>query len=409
MSAPPPLAGIRVIDATTRWGELAGRVLAELGAEVFKIESPGGCDARRTGPFAAGESLYWACVGAGKQSIVAPDVAPFLAAADVFLDAGCHGDQTVEFPRLVHASITPFGLAGPLAGAPAAEITVEAAGGLVGLQGDGDRPPVPMGAMPQAAFHAGVQAAADVLVALYERERSGRGQHLDVSAQACIVWTLMNATGYPPNTGGNPPGTSEFRGRLPPAAAMQRLRLPGIERCKDGFVQVRFQMRIIGERTFDALLRWVEASDANVLDSVRGLDLTRWMAQLRAGDLDLDATQRAADLIVALLATKTKQEIQDYAARHGLTLAAIHTVPDLLARPASRRARFLDCCRKSNPRRPPSRVFRAPRCPGIGRRPVSATRNRHRPALGPFLPRNRPRRRSPASRWPTSAGWAWGR
>ncbi len=337
MSAPPPLAGIRVIDASTRWGELAGRVLAELGAEVFKIEPAGGGDSRRLGPFDGEESLYWACVGAGKKSMVAEiaaeDATSFLADADVFIESGRRGDLTTDFPHLVHASVTPFGISGPLATAPAAEVTVEAAGGLVGLQGDGDRLPVAMGAMPQAAFHVGIQAAADILVALYERERSGRGQHLDVSAQACIVWTLMNATGYPPNTGNNPPGTSEFRGQLSPAAAAQRLRLPGIERCRDGLVQVRFQMRFIGERTFDALLRWVEASDAAVPDAVRGLDLTRWMAALRAEELDLDATQQAADLIVALLATKTKQEIQAYSAQHGLTLAAIHTVPDLLHDP----------------------------------------------------------------------------
>ena len=329
----PPLDGIRVIDATTRWGEMAGRVLAELGAEVVKIEPPGGCDSRRLAPFDGGESLYWACVGAGKKSVVAEEVAPFLADADVFIESGRSGDLSRDYPGLIHVSVTPFGTTGPLAGEPAAEVTVEAAGGLVGLQGDGDRPPLPMGAMPQAAFHAGVQAAGDILIALYERERSALGQHLDVSAQACIVWTLMNATGFPPNVGRDPPGTGEFRGQLPPAAAEQRLKLPGTVPCRDGLVQVRFQMRLIGERTFDALLRWVEASGMDVPDGVRGLDLNAWLAALRLGELDTEAAQTAADLIVALLATKTKQEIQLYSAEHGLTLAAIHTVPDLLRDP----------------------------------------------------------------------------
>ena len=326
-----PLAGIRVIDATTRWGDLAGRVLAELGAEVYKVEPPEGCDSRRVGPFDADESLYWACVGAGKHSIVTDDVESLLSDADVFLESGYRGDLTTSFPHLVHVSVTPFGLTGPLAGAPAAEVTVEAAGGLVDLQGDHDRPPLPMGAMPQAAFHAGVQAAADTVVALVERERSGRGQHLDVSAQACVVWTLMNATGFPPNTGRNPPSSGEFRGK--PAAAPQRLKLPDIVACRDGLVQARFQMRILGERSFDALLRWVEASGAPVPDELRGMDLTRWLAKLRDGDLDLELAQTAADLIVDLLSTKTKQEVQAYAAEHGLTVAAIHTVSDLLKDP----------------------------------------------------------------------------
>ncbi|MYD95923.1 MAG: CoA transferase [Gammaproteobacteria bacterium] len=339
-----PLDGIRVIDATTRWGELAGRVLAELGAQVFKVEPPGGCESRRLGPFAEsarderplgeGESLYWACVGAGKESIVADDVEPLLADADVFIESGRHGDFSAAHPHLVHVSVTPFGCTGPMAAMPAAEVTVEAAGGLVGLQGDGDRAPLPMGAMPQAAFHAGVQAAADILVALYERDQSGLGQHLDVSAQACVVWTLMNATGYPPNTGRNPPFSSEYRGQVPQASTeAPRLRLPGLVSCRDGLIQVRFQMRVIGERTFDALLRWVEASNGDVPESVRGLDLNAWMAALRDGELDLEAAQTAADLIVELLATRTKQEIQQFSANHGLTLAAIHTVPDLLCDP----------------------------------------------------------------------------
>ena len=92
-------------------------------------------------------------------------------------------------------------------------------------------------------------------------------------------------------------------------------------------------MRHIGERTFDALLRWVEASDMDVPDNVRGLDLKTWLSALRAGELDLEAAQAAADLIEALLTTKTKQEIQLYSAQHGLTLAAIHTIPDLLRDP----------------------------------------------------------------------------
>ena len=328
----PPLAGIRVIDATTRWGDLAGRILAELGAEVYKVEPPEGCDSRHVGPFDGDESLYWACVGAGKHSIVTDDVASLLRDADVFIESGWHGGLAAAFPQLVHVSVTPFGLSGPLAGVPAAEVTVEAAGGLIDLQGDADRPPVPMGAMPQAAFHAGAQAAADAVVALFERERSGRGQHLDVSAQACVVWTLMNATGFPPNTGSNPPSSSEFRGQ-PRSNPVQRLDLPGDVQCRDGLVQVRFQMRILGERSFDALLRWVENDGGPVPDDVRGMDLSRWLSQARNGELDLGRAQVAADLIVDLLATKTKQEIQAYAAEHGLTVAAIHTVEDLLVDP----------------------------------------------------------------------------
>src|SRR5690606_4390298 len=107
-------------------------------------------------------------------------------------------------------SVTPFGQDGPMAQAPASDLTVEAAGALLGLQGDGDRPPLPVG-YPQARSHAGIQAAADAIIALNERARSGLGQHLDVSMQACMVWTLLQATGYPPNEGRDPPGSGPER------------------------------------------------------------------------------------------------------------------------------------------------------------------------------------------------------
>ncbi|MCY4058146.1 MAG: CoA transferase, partial [Gammaproteobacteria bacterium] len=225
----------------------------------------------------------------------------------------------------------------------------------------------------------------DIAVALYEREQSGLGQHLDVSAQASVVRTLMNATGYPPNTGRNPPGTSEFRGQPPPSAARQRLRLPGNVQCRDGLVQVRFQMRHIGERTFDALLRWVEASEMDVPDTVRGLDLKSWLAVLRAGELDLEAAQTAADLIEELLTTKTLQEVQLYSARHGLTLAAIHTIPDLLRDPqlADRDFWLANAAKPHETDRVQRRVYAGPFA-RLSRTPLSL--NREAPALGSSTP-----------------------
>ena len=403
--AAPPLSGVRVIDATRHWGELAGRTLAELGADVWRFDAAPGDSAQAID---MGDA-YAACMRAGKKTLAGADVEAHLENADVFLESGYSGDYSATFPHLIHVSITPFGIAGPMARAPATDLTVEAAGGLAGLQGDADRAPTPMGAMPQAALHAGAQAAADAMIALYERERSGRGQHLDVSAQACVVWTLMNATGYPPNTGANPPATSEFRGQPHPAAAAERLRLPGIVQCKDGLAQVRFQMRIIGERTFDALLRWVEASNTAVPSHVRGLKLSRWMSDLRAGDLDLDAAQQAADLIVDLLATKTKQELQAYAAEHGLTLAAIHAVPDLLEDPhLAARDFWIRTAPTLSPA--PSRACRARRCPDAGTRRLPHLSRPCRQVMpGSGEGARRRLRPSPASKSPTSAGWASGR
>ena len=170
-----PLAGIRVVDLASERAELAGRLLADLGAEVIKVEPPGGVRARRLPPFDGKRSLYWAAVGLGKRSVVFDLEAPeqrerllaLLAGADVLIESFDPGELeglglgyaalSARHPRLVYLSVTPYGQAGPLAGAPASELTIEAAGGLLGLQGDGDRPPIPLG-LPQAAFHAGAQA-----------------------------------------------------------------------------------------------------------------------------------------------------------------------------------------------------------------------------------------------------------
>ena len=205
------LDGIRVLDLTTARAEMAGKVLADLGAEVIKVEPPEGTPARRMPPFDDRDperSLYWAILGLGKGSVVLDVLGDhadreaferLLTGADVLLESfdpgvmagvGLGYEQLAErFPQLVYTSVTPYGQDGPWADRPATELTVESAGGLVSLQGDQDRPPLPVG-YPQAAFHAGAQAAADTLIALYERDRSGFGQRLDTSQQAAILQFL---------------------------------------------------------------------------------------------------------------------------------------------------------------------------------------------------------------------------
>ncbi|MCX7065919.1 MAG: CoA transferase, partial [Proteobacteria bacterium] len=177
-AAPQALAGVRVIDLATTRAELAGRVLADLGAQVIKIEPPEGCAARRLPPFREQHpndpiegSLYWASVGLGKHSVVlaleSPDdhkrLLGLIDAADVLIESFDPGVMAAlglgystlaqRNPGLVYTSITPFGQTGPAAFAPAIDLTIEASGGLIGLQGDGDRPPMAIG-LPQASFHA---------------------------------------------------------------------------------------------------------------------------------------------------------------------------------------------------------------------------------------------------------------
>src|SRR3954468_3106161 len=205
----PALHGIRVLDLTTQRAELAGRMLAELGAEVLKLEAPAGAEARRIGPFdeSNGASLYWATVGMGKHSAVIDIETPegqetvrdLIRRADVLIESSGPGvldalglgyaELSGLNPRLIYASASPYGLEGPKAQWPATDLTLEAASGRVGLQGDHDRPPLPVG-YPQASFHVGARLAADIVIALNERELSGLGQHLDASMFEAMTLSL---------------------------------------------------------------------------------------------------------------------------------------------------------------------------------------------------------------------------
>jgi hypothetical protein len=259
MTTARALDGIRVLDLTTPLGEAAGRVFADLGAEVLTIEPPGGCAARFTAPFVDGQaghaegSLFWRAFGLGKKSVVldleaARDRECFLAlarGADVLLESSTPGTLDAlgfgpealarENPTLLYVSITPYGQQGPLAKAPATDLTIAAAGSLPNMQGDRDRPPLPVG-FSEASCHGAVQAAAEAILALLERERTGLGQHLDASMQAAMLWTLLFVTGHATLYGEDVPGYGAQRGD-PQPQLLPGVTIPNVARTKDGFTR----------------------------------------------------------------------------------------------------------------------------------------------------------------------------
>ncbi len=351
--SPGALDGIRVLDLSTPLAEITGRVLADLGAEVIKVEPPGGCAARFTAPFEKGRegdaegSLFWRTYGLGKKSVVldtddADDRARLLElvrGADILIESSTPGEMQArgfdyetleaENPALLYVSVTPFGQTGPDAKAPAVDLTLSAAGGLMNLQGDKDRPPVPVG-YPDTSHHGAVQAAADVCSALYSRNHDGRGQHLDVSCQAAVLWTLLFANGYPILTGENQPGSGDKR------AEAQEL-IPGVvvpdrAHCKDGFVVMTLVLGDVGAKSWGAMMQW--ASEAGAIDEdLAQHDWSVMFDLLMGGKISPPDIQRAYDQFVAFLGTQTKVEIQQRALEGKWLLGPVWTTADLLGDP----------------------------------------------------------------------------
>jgi len=269
------LAPYRVLDLTDRNGWLCGRILGDLGADVIKIEPPGGDPGRRGGPFyqddpAPANSLVWFAYNANKRGVtLALDTEPgqkllrrLAQRADFliesfppgYLDAHDLGYRVLRETnlRLVFTSITPFGQSGPYAHYRASDLIEMAMSGFMSLVGEPDRSPLRV-SLPQAAMWGGMHAAAGTLIAHHYREATGRGQHVDVSIQASVLWALANA---PANWSvlreDLHRGGSRIVGR-----SMTGARMRAIYRCRDGHINFIFHGGQAGTRPNEAMVQWM--------------------------------------------------------------------------------------------------------------------------------------------------------
>lgn len=207
-----PLSGVRVLDLTrVLAGPFCTMLLADLGAEVVKVERPGGDDARQYGPFLpSGESAYFAGVNRGKKSIVL-DLkreavrATFLRLVektDVVVENyrpgtmeafGLGGERLRALnPRLVYASVSGFGRTGPYRRRPAYDVIVQALGGLMSVTGHDGEHPARVGTSISDLL-GGIYSALAITAALARRGRTGRGADLDLALLDCTVAVLENA------------------------------------------------------------------------------------------------------------------------------------------------------------------------------------------------------------------------
>ncbi|MCP2635428.1 CoA transferase [Microbacterium sp. HD4P20] len=205
-----PLRGIRVVDFTRLLaGPYATMTLAELGADVIKVEQPGiGDETRHWGPpFVHGASAYFHAINRGKRSVVLDLADPddrvtadrLVDSADVVVESfrpgvadrlGIGADRTrARNPRLIYASISGFSQTGPMAAEPGTAVTVEAESGLMHVTGYEGADPVRSG-VAMVDIATGMSMINGVLAALLERERTGRGRRLEFSLFATAISSL---------------------------------------------------------------------------------------------------------------------------------------------------------------------------------------------------------------------------
>ncbi|MFJ6894278.1 CoA transferase [Streptomyces hokutonensis] len=237
----------RVVELPSPFTRFAGRLLVGLGYEVVLVEPPEGDGARRE---QGGDAfVHW---HAGKRSVVpaSPEaLRALLSTADVLLDGSPGGAEELAagLDDLVHVRVTPFGLIGPRSDWQGTDLVVAALGGMLAQVGDPDGPPLRLPEQ-QAEQLAGVNAAIAALLGLRAR-RTGPGQLVDVSAQACVAAALEA-------------GTLAYlhEDRVPPRPGRVHPLVPhGLFRAADGYLGGGLGG---SPRMWDALLDWLREEDA---------------------------------------------------------------------------------------------------------------------------------------------------
>ena len=294
------LDGLRVFDFTATSAAFCGRILADLGADV--IRAPWSDDAPPRPPLIGGQSAYALAMNANKRLVDVKKVGLFrvIGAADVVVtDQGLvYSDVAGVNPRAILVTVTAYGAGGPLGWVAASDLEITAASGCLWLAGEEGRTPVRT-TLPQSPFWTGMYAAMGALAALAARERTERGQHVDVSAQAAM------ATVHPPAIVFWNALREEHR-RLGPylfGRSIVGAKFRNIWPCADGYVAFAVQGGPIGRHTGRMLAEWMRSRGA--LDEVVGaIDWDTFdNRSLSQGDVD-----RLEAAVGKFLATLTKRE-----------------------------------------------------------------------------------------------------
>ncbi|MFC1977205.1 CaiB/BaiF CoA transferase family protein [Chloroflexota bacterium] len=337
------LSPYRVLDLTDEKGLLCGKLLGDLGADVIKVERPGGDPARNIGPFYHDEpdpekSLFWFAFNTSKRGITLDietaegqetfkklvETADFIIESfpPGYMDKLGLGYSSMEKlnPGIIMVSITPFGQTGPYKDYKAPDIVAWATGGQMYTWGDIDRPPVRTSHHSQAYLHAASEAAVGALLALHHRQMTGEGQQVDVSIQESVVRVTYGTT-----------ATWDMMKVIQPRGPMvhNNIRTTRMWPCKDGHVIFYFASGV----------------QSGVLKANRNLAFVNWMEErgmvddfLNGFDWDtFDLTETTQEIVNRLeeptgkfLLSQTKAELMEGALKYRFLLYPVSTTKDIL-------------------------------------------------------------------------------
>jgi crotonobetainyl-CoA:carnitine CoA-transferase CaiB-like acyl-CoA transferase len=319
-----PLHGLRVIDLSrVLAGPFGTMLLADLGAEVIKVELPGSGDPSRANePKVAGESHYFMAVNRNKKSI-AVDLTT-AGGRQTILDLCAHADILIENfrpgvmqklglsyddvravnGRIVYCSISGFGPTGPLAARPAYNEVLQAMSGLMSINGDADGPPMKLG-VPIGDLAGGLFGVIGILAALRQRDLTGEGEWIDVALFDTSVGLLGYLAGLYFMTGDSPPRVGSGHHSIAPL---------GVYPTKDGYVALsifttkfwRSFCAAVGREDLSADERFTHnaarVANKRVLDEIiREVmvleDTATWLERLREADVPHAPVQTVGDAL----------------------------------------------------------------------------------------------------------------
>ena len=334
----------RIIDLCSGISQFAGYLLASLGAEVIAVEPPAGLATRQQGPFVddtpgtENSLLHWS-YSQGKKSITIDlttadgyaQLCELVASADAIIQDANQGlelDARLSYealakinPALVHTTITPYGLGGPRSNWLGSDLTAVAASGFLQVSGDADRPPVRVSAVPQSFLQGAGDAADAILIALYEAQRSGLGQHIDISAMESM--THATTQDLCPRVRAN------TIVRLAGGLSVMGVDIPLLFPCADGHTVCVALMGSVFAPFTRRLVEW-ENEEGFADEELLSIDWENFGTHVLSGEVSLEVAARAFDTHRRFLATKTKDELWKSAFDRNILLTPSATVKDLI-------------------------------------------------------------------------------